>query len=135
MGYKGEDVFNDGFNGIAVGMSIPLWENKNRVKQARLESEAAQNRVLDVQWQLKAQLETLYYKALRLQPVVNRYREALSALDNLPYIERALENGEFSLMDYLGELEYQFDMMEAYLQAERDLALSWSELRWVAGSL
>jgi len=100
-----------------------------------LESEAAQNRVLDVQWQLKAQLETLYYKALRLQPVVNRYREALSALDNLPYIERALENGEFSLMDYLGELEYQFDMMEAYLQAERDLALSWSELRWVAGSL
>ena len=135
VGYKGEDVFNDGFNGIAVGMSIPLWENKNRVKQARLESEAAQNRVLDVQWQLKAQLETLYYKALRLQPVVNRYREALSALDNLPYIERALENGEFSLMDYLGELEYQFDMMEAYLQAERDLALSWSELRWVAGSL
>ena len=135
VGYKGENVFDEGFNGIAVGMSIPLWENKNRVKQARLEAEAAQHKALDAQWQLRAQLESLYNKSLHLQPVVTRYRDALSGLDNLPYIEKALEEGEYSLMDYLTELQYQFDMMESYLSAERELALSWSELLWVAGSL
>lgn len=35
VGYMGEFVGNENFQGISVGITIPLWQNKNRVKYAR----------------------------------------------------------------------------------------------------
>lgn len=134
VGYKGENVFDEGFNGFSIGMSIPLWENKNRIKQARLEAEASQSLAIDTEWQLRTRIRNLYEKVEASEHIVSQYRNALSVLDNLPYLDEALESGEFSLMTYLLELQYQFSMIESYLQAERDLALSWSELEWLCGA-
>lgn len=133
VGYKGENVLQDGFNGISVGMNIPLWENKNRIKQARLTAQAAKSREQDAEYQLKARLETLYRKTAELYPVVMRYRQNMESLDNLPYLEKALESGEFSLLAYINELQYQFQMIDSYLQAEMELSLNWSELKWLSG--
>ena len=133
VGYKGENVLEDGFNGVSVGMSIPLWENKNRVKQARLSAQAAQSREIDAQFQLRARLEALYKKTAELYPIVMRYRQDMALLDNLPYLEKALESGEFSLLAFINELQYQFLMIDSYLQAELEMALSWSELKWLSG--
>ncbi len=34
-GYLSETVIDQKFQGISVGMSIPLWENKNKVQYAK----------------------------------------------------------------------------------------------------
>ncbi|KAA6308963.1 hypothetical protein EZS27_039465 [termite gut metagenome] len=41
-GYMSEKVVGEHFQDITLGISIPLWENKNRVKQAKAASIAAQ---------------------------------------------------------------------------------------------
>ncbi len=135
IAYKGENVFDDGFNAVAIGMSIPLWENKNRVKQAKLEAAASQYQVEDTRLQLKTRLEYLHNKVAGLLPVVLRYREAVLKFDNTPYLEKAMEKGVLSLFSYLEERQTLFDMMMRYLQAEKDLALSWSELQWLSGAI
>ena len=135
VGYKTEDVFEpqDVLHGFYIGMNVPLWANKNHVKQAKLEAQAAQSREQDAQNELRARLETLYRKMAELYPVVQEYRQNISALNNLPYLEEALKSGEFSLLFYIDELQYQFDVIDSYLQSERDLAQTWSELKWLSG--
>lgn len=133
--YKGENVFDDGYNAVAIGMSIPLWENKNRVKQAKLEATASQYLAEDTRLQLKTRLEYLYEKVSGLLPVVLRYRKAVSEFDNMPYLKKAMEKGSLSLLSYLEERKTLIDMMMRYLQAEKDLALCWSELQWLSGAI
>jgi len=41
-GYKGETILNQKLQGIHTGISIPLWENKNKVKQAKIEENWSQ---------------------------------------------------------------------------------------------
>lgn len=41
-GYSLERTLGQKYQGISVGISIPLWENKNRVKQAKAGVVAAQ---------------------------------------------------------------------------------------------
>lgn len=135
VGYKSEDAFTpqDVLHGFYIGMNVPLWANKNHVKQAKLEAQAAQSREQDAKNELRARLETLYRKVAELYPVVQEYRRNISALNNLPYLEEALKSGEFSLLFYIDELQYQFDVIDSYLQSERDLAQAWSELKWLSG--
>ncbi|MDE5762913.1 MAG: TolC family protein, partial [Bacteroidales bacterium] len=135
VGYKSEDAFTpqDVLHGFYIGMNVPLWANKNHVKQAKLEAQAAQSREQDAKNELRARLETLYRKVAELYPVVQEYRQNISALNNLPYLEEALKSGEFSLLFYIDELQYQFDVIDSYLQSERDLAQAWSELKWLSG--
>lgn len=135
IAYKGENVFeNEGFNGLAVGMSIPLWENKNKVKQARLEAAAAQALAEDARWQIRARLEAVFDKTSRLQPIVLRYRESVKEFDNRPLVEAAMENGSFSMITYLLEKQYLLEILRNYFEAEKELALSWTELQWLSGA-
>ncbi|MEG1718261.1 MAG: TolC family protein [Bacteroidales bacterium] len=128
-GYKGENVFNrEGYNGIMIGLSIPLWENKNTIKQAKMERIVAEKFQQDKKMQFYSRLQALFAKAQQLQQIVFAYKKSLADWDNLIFLKKALDAGEISLLVYLQEMEYHFSTMNQYLEAERDLALAWSEL-------
>ena len=46
-GYVSEKVGSERFQGVSFGISVPLWENKNRVKQAKASVRAAEMRETD----------------------------------------------------------------------------------------
>ncbi len=60
-GYASEKVVGQQYQGITVGLSIPLWENKNRVKHAKLNSLAIESINSDNKVQFYNQL-TLFCK-------------------------------------------------------------------------
>ena len=43
VGYMRERVLEEQFQGITFGVSIPLWENKNKLKQAKAELRATES--------------------------------------------------------------------------------------------
>jgi outer membrane protein TolC len=127
-GYMSEQVVGEHFQGITLGVSIPLWENKNRTKQAKVAVRAAEHQQADAQQQLQAQFRKLYNRAAGLQHLAETYRHALAALNNTALLQKALEAGEISLLNYIVELGLYYDTVTRALEAERDFAKALAEL-------
>ena len=127
VGYMGEVVTGNTFQGVTVALSIPLWENKNRVRQTRQAATAVSQQTDDVRLQYRTHLRSLYNQAVQLQQTVAQYDAALSP-DGLALLTRAFEKGEISLLNYLLEQDYWTTAYNRRLQALRDLAMVMAEL-------
>jgi outer membrane protein TolC len=120
-GYMSEKVANEQFQGIAVGLSIPLWENKNTVKFAKAKFIAYQSAEADSKLKYYNYLTMLHQKALGMQANVDDFRSKLKDFNNTNLLQKALEKGEISLVEYLYELSFYYDSFENLLGMERDL--------------
>ncbi|MEG1585863.1 MAG: TolC family protein [Bacteroidales bacterium] len=127
-GYMSENVAGEIFQGISVGVSVPLWENKNKVKQAKARVIADQANAEDTRIQFYGQLQNLYTKAVSLQGLVQRYRSAMENLNNTALLKKALDAGKISLLEYVTELSQYYDITDKTLEAERDYAKTVAEL-------
>lgn len=127
-GYMSEKVVGQRFQGLTAGVSIPLWENKNRVKQAKAAVVAAQSRETDSKQQFYNQLQIQYNRALGLKNTAETYRKSLSMANSSGLLKKALDSGEISLLDYIVELGLYYNMVNQTLDAERDYQTSLAEL-------
>jgi outer membrane protein TolC len=127
-GYMSEKVLTERFQGITVGLSIPLWENKNTVRQAKARTLALREAENDAQIRFRNQMEALYRKASHLKEILADYRQnALS--DRTPdLLKKALEAGEIPLIDYLMEMTIYYEIVNNRLETERDFHLTAAEL-------
>jgi outer membrane protein, heavy metal efflux system len=127
-GYMSEKVVGQKFQGLTVGVSVPLWENKNRVKQANAAVVAAQSRETDSKQQFYNQLQILYNRAFGLKNTAETYRKSLSMANSTVLLKKALDAGEISLLNYMVELGLYYNMVNQTLEAERDYQKALAEL-------
>jgi outer membrane protein TolC len=128
VGYMSESVTGETFQGLKAGLSIPLWENKNRTKQARASLRATESREADMRQQLYARLQNLYDQASGLQQIVLAARASLQHFNNTVLLQKALDAGEISILDYLIEVNLYYDAITQTLEAERDFEKTLAEL-------
>ncbi len=128
LGYMSEKVVGEQFQGLTVGLSIPLWENKNLVKYAKANTIALESVAADNKKQFYNQLKTLHIKAIGLQKNVSDYRNSLQKFNNSDLLKKALDKGEISLIDYILELSFYYESVNNLLQKERDLNKTLAEL-------
>jgi len=127
-GYMSEKIVGEHFQGITLGVSIPIWENKNRVNYARAQTKAAESILEDSKVQFYNRLQSQHLKAIALQQNAQKLRQSLSDYGNEPLLKKALDAGEISLLNYLLEIEYYYDAMNKVLEAERDFEIAAAEL-------
>jgi len=127
-GYMSEKMVGEHFRGLTVGVSIPLWENRNKLKQAKAQARYTEKSVEDMEVQVYNQLENLYLKAQHLAINAQQYLEALSDFNNESYLKQALDAGEISLLNYLLELEFYYDTKQKALETNRDYELAVANL-------
>ena len=127
-GYMSENVVGQRFQGLTMGVSVPLWENKNRVKQAKSAVVAAQARQTDSKQQFYNQLQIQYNRALGLKNTAESYRKSLVMANSTELLKKALEAGEISLLNYMVELGLYYNMVNQTLEAERDYQKALAEL-------
>lgn len=127
-GYMSEKVVGQRYQGVSLGISIPLWSNKNQVKQAKAAVAAAQSREADTKQQFYSQLQIQYSKAMGLKTTAEKYRRSLANVNNTILLKKALDAGEISLLDYMVEMGLYYDNVNQTLAAERDYQLAFAEL-------
>lgn len=127
-GYMREKTLGQSYQGLSLGISIPLWENKNRVKQARANVLAAEAKQYEAKQQFYDQLQTLYMRASGLQQTSAKYRESLMTLNNTELLAKALNAGEISLLNYILEIGLYYDTVNQALTAERDYQKAFADL-------
>ncbi|NLX82065.1 MAG: TolC family protein [Proteiniphilum sp.] len=130
-GYASEKTFGEDFKGITVGISIPLWENKNKVKLAKAQVKSTELLLEDSKLQFYTHLQQLHKTTFGLQESAQTYRSSILNNNNEELLKKALDAGQISLIEYLLESEYYYDVKNKMLEAERDFNLSLTELRAV----
>lgn len=128
VGYAGEFTPDEGYQGVKIGVSIPLWENRNRVKHARAEVAAAEQTIDDARLRYINRQTFLFEQAKELKGSVARYEEVFFRNSNDELLFKAFKGGELSLLDYLLELEYYFSSYEKLMKTRRDLRMAMAEL-------
>ncbi|NQU53239.1 MAG: TolC family protein [Bacteroidetes bacterium] len=120
-GYMSESVVGESFKGVSVGMSIPLWENKNKVKLATAQQQVALEIANDAKLQSYNQFKGQYEKAKSLQKTLASYKEALQMVNSSDLLKKALDAGELSLIEYILELTLYYETTHKFISVENEL--------------
>lgn len=126
LGYHSQGILGQSYKGAHAGITIPLWENKNRVKAAQANLDYAttnsQTHILEHRLENKGYYDQL---AVRVQ-AMEEYRTLLSTLNNTPLLNKALRLGQITTIQYFQDESYYFSAYDKYLQME------WEHQRAVA---
>ena len=107
-------------NGFMVGVSIPLFENKNTGKKTKAQAEFATASLEDNRLNLKTNLQQLYQQAEALQISRADYAKVLEQQRNIELLNKALNAGQLSVIDYFTELSTIYDSHQSYLDVEKE---------------
>lgn len=121
-GYMSESVEGEAFKGIALGVTIPLWQNKNTVKLAELQQKVAEEIAADEQVQSYNRLKSHYEKAQQLQETLKDYTQVLESVNSTELLKKALDAGEISLIDYLMELSLYYGTVDNIFSIQNELS-------------
>lgn len=127
-GYASERILGEKLQGVVIGVSIPLWERRNTIKQAKAEVLSTESALEDNRIKFYNKLQSLFNQSIALRDAAQDYRDALSIYSNEPLLRKALDAGEISLLDYLLEVGFYYDAFYKMLEIERDYALAVAEL-------
>ena len=128
-GYMAELVKGSNFRGLTLGLSIPLWSVRSKVRQANSSYEASKLEERDAASQLYSSLRGLYEKAKGLQEISSTLSESLAvSTEAMALTEHRLQAGEISLIDNIMEFSLYYSLEDEALEAVRDYNLSLAEL-------
>ena len=104
LGYRRNTETRHPLNGIVVGFSFPLFENRHQVKMAKSQALNVDYQKEDALLQASSALWQLYDEARSLQQSIDEYKETFARQRDLALLRKALEGGEISMIEYFVEV-------------------------------
>lgn len=117
IGYRYNKGPGERFNGFVVGFSIPLYENRHKVGQAKAQSLYAELQSADRVIQTETELHALYTEAVALKASVDEYDQLLKS-NSLELLMKALESGQISMIEYFVETATIYQSIQNALQLQ-----------------
>lgn len=122
LGYRHTYELGERFNGLSVGISIPLFANRKKVKMAKAQALAGSFAVNNREQQALAELQTTYDEAVSLQRDHARY-DLLMRQNNLGLLQKALTAGQISMVEYLVDATQLYEAFDNRLSLEYEYQL------------
>lgn len=108
------------FNGFLVGVSIPLFSNRNNVKHARAQRLYADLQLESTTSVVENQLQQLYDQAVALRTSMNEYKEVLKNQDGLALLTKAIQSGQISMIEYFVDVTTLYQSLQNYMQLQNE---------------
>ncbi|BEG99584.1 TolC family protein [Bacteroides sedimenti] len=99
LGYRRNTGLGQQFNGMIVGFSLPLFENKNKVKQAKAQSVYVDLKKESLSQQTEVRLLQLYKDAQMLRNSMKEYNQSIMET-SMPLLSEALRKKQISIVEY-----------------------------------
>ncbi len=128
VGYMGEFTPDEHYEGVTIGLSIPLWSAGRRAKQARATEKAAQDRAAASYLLMRSRLETAHSHALMLGRIAAEQREALELNDNRALNMRALEDGLLTVAQAITSDDLYYSAATEAIEAEHEYQRALAQL-------
>lgn len=127
-GYMSEKTSGEQFRGLVMGLSLPLWENRNKTSYEKASVLASREIEKDYRFQFHNQMKALHEKIISLQGSIDTFRSGLKLADNRGFLLKALTGGEISLTDYLIGYGIYYDSFRKLNEMEREKNRAVAEL-------
>lgn len=118
LGYRRNTESGHPMNGVVVGFSFPLFENRNKVKSAKSQVAGLDYRQENALLQASSALWQLYEEASRLQASIEEYRQTFRQQQDLSVLKQALMGGQISMIEYFVEVSTLYQSQTNLLQIE-----------------
>ena len=128
IGYNHEYEIGDHFNGLSVGLTLPVFSNRKKIPAAEAQQLALQAESEASRLAAESQITRDYKIILQLDNELREYSTVLSDKDNMRLLSKALNAGQISILDYFSRAEYFLNAQAAYLEAQRKRAQSMARL-------
>ncbi len=115
------------FNGATLGVSIPLFANRGKVKAAKAAKAVAEYQVNVTTDRVESEITALYEEVQLIDQALKVPMEVFASTDYNTLLMKAYRGGELSLTDYLQERswfsEAHLDLLELQYQREQRMWL------------
>lgn len=117
IGYSYAREENMSFNGFSLGITLPLFSSRNKVKSATLQREAQIVKQQQMQFSAAAGAYASLIKVQSLKQTADEAQKLIGETDYSRLLGMALDGGQISLTEYLIESNYYLEFEEEYLDA------------------
>ncbi|WP_455963553.1 TolC family protein [Bacteroides bouchesdurhonensis] len=118
LGYRRNTETGTPFNGVVVGFSFPLFENRNKVKVAKAQALNIDLQKQNATLQVESELTQLYREAKSLHASMEEYQKTFQSQQDLKLLKQALSGGQISMIEYFVEVSVLYQSHLNYLQLE-----------------
>lgn len=108
------------FNGFLVGISIPLFSNRNHVKQAKAQSLYTDLQLESATATIESDLLRLYNQSVALKTSIDEYSEVLKSQNNLALLNKAIQAGQISMIEYFVDVTMLYQSMQNHMQLQNE---------------
>lgn len=108
------------FNGFLVGVSIPLFSNRNNVKQAKAQTRYTEMQLESTTTTVEQELQQFYTQSLALKSSLDEYSQVLKAQNSLALLNKAIQAGQISMIEYFVDVTTYYQTMQNYMQIQNE---------------
>lgn len=105
-------------NGFLVGITIPLFSNRHNVKQAKAQSLYTDLKMDNLTFTVENELQSQYQQLLALKTSMDEYQKVLSSQNNLALLNKAIQAGQISMIEYFVDVTTYYQSMQNYMQLQ-----------------
>lgn len=127
VGYRRNTSMNEASDGFIVGISVPLFSGKNKVKIAKARHTAAIAGLENARLQSINEMRSSYFELTELAQALEEYDLPLM-LNTLEALKKAVTAGQISIMDYYMEADNIFNSLADYIGIENRYQVLMAEL-------
>ncbi|MFV0404066.1 MAG: TolC family protein [Bacteroides graminisolvens] len=118
IGYRRNTESGAPFNGFVVGFSVPLFENKGKVKMARQQLLSTELSKEQVKSETAYNALQNFREAQKTKLLMDEYASLFKEHSDLLILKEALKSGQISLIEYFSEAAIIYQSQLNYLQLE-----------------
>jgi len=120
VGYRNINPGSNSVNGVVVGMTIPLWENRNKVKAQKANMMYKTEVVNQYQVAYTSALQQTYNRVVQKQSAYMSLSDLLKSSNNNNLLFKAYKGGNISILDLFQELDYYYKLNTKWLEQEKE---------------
>ena len=108
------------YNGFLVGISIPIFANRNNVKQAKAQSLYSDLQLENAETIVEKELLQLYNQSVALKASIDENSEVLKSQNNLALLNKAIQAGQISMIEYFVDVTTLYQSMQNHMQLQNE---------------
>lgn len=121
IGYNKQGITGDNYSGFFGGISIPLWNSRNKINAAEANLNYEQSNREAVSAALFSDFQEQYNRYELLAEKLAEYQQTLEGFNSEELLFKAYNLGELSFLEYNMELQFYRDAQNRMLEMQRDL--------------
>lgn len=128
LGYHYQGILGQTYSGFHTGISVPLWENKNSVKQKKSQLLYSESQLIAHTNEHYYHIKHIYERYTNLNIILLEYQNIFGTLKNTTLLNKALALGEITTMQYLMEINFYTEAQSDFIQIEKEYHETIAEL-------